>query len=50
MIEPNFHFSMESYKDYFEEDFLKLIKEKKTFKIIIKKFNWNLDFSDFKNY
>ena len=50
MIEPNFNFGMESYKEYFEEDFLKLIKEKPIFKIIIKKFNWNLDFSDFKNY
>ena len=50
IIEPNFNFSMEKYNEYFEKDFLKLIKEKQTFKIIIKKFNWNLDFSDFKNY
>ena len=50
IIEPNFNFSMEKYNEYVEKDFLKLIKQKQTFKIIIKKFNWNLDFSDFKNY
>ena len=50
MIEPNFDFNMEKYKDYFEQDFLKVVKENPSFKIIIKKFNWNLNFVDFKNY
>ena len=50
MIEPNFDFNMKNYNDYFEEDFLKAIKENPSFKIIIKKFNWNLNFADFKNY
>ena len=50
MIEPNFDFNMEAYKDYFEQDFLKVVKENPSFKIIIKKFNWNLNFVDFKNY
>ena len=50
MIEPNFDFNMETYKEYFEQDFLKVVKENPSFKIIIKKFNWNLNFADFKNY
>ena len=50
MIEPNFNFKMEKYNDYFEQDFLKMIKENPSFKIIIKKYNWNLNFAYFKNY
>ena len=50
MIEPNFNFNNKSYDEYFEQDFLDLILKKPTFKIIIKKFNWNLNFNNFKNY
>ena len=50
MIEPNFNFNMETFNDYFEKDFLKIINENPSFKIITKKFNWNLNFADFKNF
>ena len=50
MIEPNFDFNKKIYNEYFEQDFIKMIKDNPSYKIITGKFNWNLNFSDFINY
>ena len=50
MIEPNFDFNKKTYNEYFEQDFIKMIKDNPSYKIITGKFNWNLNFSDFINY
>jgi hypothetical protein len=41
MIEPNFDFNKKTYNEYFEQDFIKMIKDNPSYKIII---NFNLFF------
>ena len=50
MIEPKFDFKMKEYEEFLEENLNIIIKENPEIKIVTKKYNWNLNFSTFKNY